>query len=258
MRPGTLPLLALFVLVSGCYVRAYDDGSGYGDSPPNVQPKPRVTTSGPHQVGELTASISAQSDGTTVHVYAALLLDTDFVVLDPGDYFTATIGEETIALSREASTDSSVHYTATFAQPSGASDVVVAFHRPDGRAGAPYSLVRLAAPFAITSVVPASVRRTGTLPITISPAPQIGDDYYARFYGACVGTSSELPLAFDPKGNATLPMLAVPTGGGCNVRIELRRETQGQVDSAFKRTLGGGYGVMEGLVARSITVNVVP
>ena len=41
-------------------------------------------------------------------------------------------------------------------EPADAADVVVAFNRPDGRVGAPYSLVRLAAPFAITSAVPAT------------------------------------------------------------------------------------------------------
>jgi len=262
MRRAFLALL-LPVIATGCAIRFDDDRDRSPNVSPPPQPKPRVTTSAPHQVQEMTASMSAQSDENGVRVYAALLLDTDFVVLDPGDYFTATIGGDTLVMTREASTDSTVHYVATFPPVADAVDVVIAFHRPEGRVGAPYSLVRVAAPFAITSAVPASVRRSSSLALTVSPPPQFDDAIYARFYGACVGTNGGYPLAFDAEGGATIPMSFVPiTGGlaasGCSLRIELRHATVGQVDSAFKRQWDGTIGSIEGLQARSLAVKLVP
>jgi hypothetical protein len=267
LKAGTMRLAFLAFLlpvtVSGCAITFGDD-----NPPPTVSPSPpkqtvQVTTSAPHQVHEMSASMSAQADENGVKVYAALLLGTDFVVLDPGDYFTATIGAETIVMTREPPTDTTVHYMATFPPITDAVDVVIAFHRPAGRDGAPYSLVRLAAPFEITSPIPASIRRSSSLAMTVTPPPQFDDGLYARFYGDCVGTNGGYPLAFDESGSASLPMTMVPvTGGlstsGCSVRVEVRHDTIGQVDSAFQRDWDGTIGSMEGLQARSITVKLVP
>ena len=221
-----------------------------------------MTTSAPHEVTDFHASISAQSDGQSVKVYAALLVGTDFVVLDPGDYFTARVGTgDPLVMVREPDaqgTDGSkVHYLGTFVAPKDATDVIVAFNRPKGRIGAPLSVVRIAPAFAITSVPPVRLRPSDVLAVTVSPAPQLGDDMKLQLHGDCVPSGGPYPLAFNADGSASFLVSRAPvTGSGCDVRIEVRRETIGNVDSVFQRDAWGQIETMDGLQSRSFSTAI--
>ena len=158
----SMRLTAFFLLSLGCggcfYVDTRDPPApAYRGHPPSLGPPSASLTTGPRDVREMYASMSAQSDGTSIVVRAALLVDARFFRTDQGDYFTATIGGDTLVLSEEPHADAVVHYSATFPEQKTASSVVVSFVRRNGKAGAPWSVVELPAPFAITSLPPASV-----------------------------------------------------------------------------------------------------
>lgn len=221
---------------------------------------------------ELFASMSAVQDEHGITIEAALLherviadVDPDFVTLDQGDRFTATIGAATTPMrfSRDADDAKKVRYVARFTSAAKPVQVVVAFARGDGRPGAPYSQVGLGAPFDIVSASPVALRREDALPLAISTPSRTLDVSLA---GSCVA-GAVVPAAFDDHGKATLatsqltasgdpPPNAPPTPAECDVVVQLQARTAGQVDSAFARGPFGYVLGIEGLQQRTFTTHL--
>lgn len=244
---GLLGLCALFVL-GGCF---YVDSSD--SPPPDVSHKsPRTVgpllTTGAREVGAMQASMSVQSDGKDIKVYAALLNDTEFLTTDDGDYFTARIGAETAVLTREPSVGNVIHYTASFPVAQGPVDVVIAFVRRNGKTGAPYSTVRLPAPFTITSA-PDHISKTEPVKVTTSAAfvmatVELEGPCIQKLGAQLVGGDKE--ISFDPS-------VIVRTAESCTLQVNVRHWAKGQLDSAFRNGLA-----IEGLQVRSFNAKLLP
>jgi hypothetical protein len=207
-------------------------------------------------------SMSAQSDGQTLKVYAALLRGSDFVLLDGGEYFTATASGESIIMSQEPYTDGGkIHYVATFAAPVAATDVVIDFHRAGGRVEAAMSTATIAPAFTITSTAPPSFARGTVLDVAISPLPitKSGptDRMAILFAGTCVDNDSPHQLTFDAQGHTAFDTSLIPlvkNTHGCDLDVMIRHETLGKSDPGFQN---GGQNNVEGLQARGFKTAVV-
>lgn len=211
---------------------------------------------------EMWPSMSAQTDGQTVKVYAALLKGSDFVLLADGEYFTATFAGQSIVLKREPYVDGKIHYFATFAAPTTASDVVIAFHRISGKSEAAQSATTIPAAFAITSAAPPSFKIGTTLNIAISPPPITktdGTDFMSVAYnGDCIADSNPQPVTFDVEGVAkvdTSKIVLKKGASGCDVGVQVRHETRGKADAAYSQP---DAHPVEGLQARSFNTSLVP
>src|SRR5262245_28249508 len=98
MKILSLSLTVGCVALGGCFVTS----TGDPDPPPQQRPYTpptqtgggyRGSTSSAYDVRELSASMSAQCDGSALFVYAALLHNAgQFISLDGGDYFTVRLG----------------------------------------------------------------------------------------------------------------------------------------------------------------------
>jgi hypothetical protein len=226
----------------------------------------------------MTPSFSAQSDGKSIRVYAALLVNASspknsgFAELDMGDGFTATVNGSTLDLVEEPSpSDNHIHYTATFPQPSGNANVVISFQRPAGMASAPMTTVTLPAPFTVAGAIPATFHRGDLLPITLSPEasplPVSGGRATLAFDGPCMPGpigNYEYPLAPNQvfTGRATFdthPVLfadELDTGPQtkpleCDVAVHVRADTLGKADPAFK-----SGGDIEGLLEQIVMSHI--
>jgi hypothetical protein len=245
MRP--ISFLILLSVFTGCAVHTSTE----------PQPPPTSTTLA---TNAMWPSMSAQSDGQTLKVYAALLKGSDFVLLDGGEYFTATVGAQSVIMSQEPYTDGKIHYLATFAAPAVAADVVIDFHRAGGRIEAGMSRTAVAPVFTISSAAPPSVARGAVLDIAIAPSPVTKGDPTDRmtlaFSGTCVDNDSPHQVTFDANGHTTFDTSLVPlvkNTHGCDLSVQVRHETLGQSDPAFQN---GGQNNVEGLQARSFNTAI--
>jgi hypothetical protein len=236
-----------------------------------------ATASGPLSTGDMSADMSVQSyDGATLTAYATLRYDKfpgdpnpDDIVLTDGDSLTAQVGASgtQIAMTREQGTPGyTARYVATLSESgvTGPFDVIIAFHRTNGMYGAPYSRVTLAAPFAITSSTPATLSHASTLPITISPKIDTSvAGTYVEAFGACI-SSYYAAQAFDGMGTASFNMSQIqfagssPPPSGCDITLRVRGDSNGQVDSAFKRDVFGQISVLPGTQARAVPTHLNP
>jgi hypothetical protein len=229
-----------------------------------------VRFSGPLNVEQMNASMSAQSYGPDVRVYASLLYphfaadpSPDYVVLDSGDSLVAHSGTLTMTMTRETNTGSEVVYVAIFPQQSTAVDVVIQFSRTNGKSGAPYSKVTLPAPYTVTSTAPASVKRGVALPIKVSAAFASSVSTGLDITGACI-TEHDGAVVFDATGatsfdTALLQFIATPPpAAGCAIAVRVQAGTTGQVDSAFRRGTLGAIDTMPGFQDRDTATQLTP
>ena len=145
-----------------------------------VAPPPSETSS-KYEIADISPSLSAQSDGAQITVYAALFKGGAFLELSPGDTLTGTVGSETHTLA-EVKEGESIHYTATFAQPATPVQATVSFARADGRRGGD-STVLVPAPFTVATA-PATVSHQGSVSLTLTG---IGvDELDTEVRGVCV------------------------------------------------------------------------
>jgi hypothetical protein len=216
-------LASLFPLVA-CSVRADPD------------PTPPPEGSSKYELADMQASFSAQSDGSKITVYAALLKGSAFLDLGDGDALNATVGGATKALVRTAD-GNAVHYTADFDQPSGAVPATIAFTRAGGRKGAT-SQVLLPAPFSLVAP-PSAVSRAGQLVVTTNGLGTSSAKIELR--GVCI--DSGLYTGFgsaDASGTVKLSLgsvrLADASAPSCPIEVTIEAYTQGRVDPAFEQT----------------------
>ena len=232
---------------------------GFGDDHASSSPKPPLASS-TLATSDMWPSMSAQSDGSSLKVYAAVLKGSDFVKLDAGDFFSARVGDQDVVMTIEPYTDGRVHYLATFPSPTSATDVVIALHRSAGRTEATQSKTSVASPFEITSAPPASFKLGAPLTLTIAPAPaSTGDHMTVQLFGACLEDNQpSFPLTFDANGSAVFDTSAVRlkkgATAGCDVGVQVRHETRGPSDVAFANA---AMNPVEGLQERGFTTALV-
>jgi hypothetical protein len=222
----------------------------------STQPPP---TSSTLATNEMWPSMSAQSDGQFLHVYAALLKGSTFVDLDTGDFFTASIaGGDAIVLVKEPDTPGKIHYTTSVAAPSAEVDVVIALHRPQGMVSAATSHVTVAAPFSVTTPIAASFRHGDPMSFTIAPPPAVANNgaqgMTLDFSGTCIEAVGPFPLAFDASGKATFDTGKIVFANGphtCDVTVQIRHETSGPGDPAYQSRQ-----TVEGLFARTFSSSI--
>jgi hypothetical protein len=240
---------AFAAIAFGCSHK--DNGTG---APPPL-------TSGSIATTEMWASMSAQCyDTATIKVYASVLKGSDFISLDTGDAFTATVGSQTLPLTLEPMTGASVHYTASFPASMQASNVTIALMRGAGMQSAPMSKTVVPAAFEITSPAPPTVAYTKPLSVTIAPPPVIADINIERMAisisGSCLADHDPYLLTFDAQGTALfdLSVLQFAQGAmtGCDIGVQIRHEYNGPHDPAF----GNGPQV-QGLQARNFSTSLV-
>jgi hypothetical protein len=234
-----LPLLVI-AMASGCSFHSSSSGSS---GPTGGSTPPPPPTSSELATSEMWPSMSAQSDGQTLKVYASVLEGSDFVDLDTGDFFVANVqgGESGIVLTKEPATPGKIHYFATFPAPQGASTVTIDFMRQHGFQSAPSSVTTVPAPFTITSAAPTSVRWGTVLSLTVSPPPVISnaamEQMTVAVSGACIQSADPFPVTFDTAGNAAFQTaLLKPNPGtntGCDLNVQVRHEFNGPADAAF-------------------------
>ncbi len=267
MQPSALFLLLSVIGLGGCFYVGTDDPPGrrYPSSPPPLvgQRPPMIpdasaftdwSTTGPHSVSEMLPSMSVESDGITIKVSAALRAYSDDLRTSDGDYFTATVGEDTVVMNEQKGSEQGVHYVATFPVQSGSAMVLIAFVRRNGKAGAPFSIVELPAPFTITSDLPASVTLGESLKVVASTYSSLAE---VLVTGPCIQdmvpqmVAGGTELHFD-----TAQLLPKYVSAGCDVIVELRHKALGEVDRGFLTSVGTTP-VIEARQDRSFVTNLI-
>ena len=240
--------LVVAPFVAGCDITTSNSGSGGSYSSPT--PTSSDGTNSEHSanldVSQMRASMSAQSDGTTIKVYASLFdTDTDEpITLDTGDFLTATAGSgDPLVLVLEPYTDAfSVHYAASIPAGASAQDITIAFIRQSGKPGAPSSIVHVPAPFSIVSTPAASITSGSLLPIQVKPVPTA--NILIETTGSCLYAGSgqsgadveSFPqsVTFDQNGNGSFDTSQLDLlNSGCDVSFYVSAVTNGTLDPAF-------------------------
>ncbi len=276
---GALPLLAACThTVHGTGGSPNDDVPPPATTVPSPTPKPGPpeepapvptppewgeASSTDYQVSQMTASMSATSNGTEVRVVAALLVEsgTKHVRLEGDDVLTARIGDNgyQVALTPViADGPKDLRYAATLPlQPSSSTKIIVAFLRAPGLPNAGYSTVTLASPFEITKA-PSTLAPGTPAKVSLSNAGPTQIDVV----GDCInGPQNRIMIASHANGMDdiaidTTKIVLTPTMTSCNAFLDVRRTSRGTVDSAFARGLFNGIGGMEGVQDRSVLVHV--
>lgn len=171
MTARLLPL-ALVAVLSGCTI----------DTTPTQQlPKPSTD----YSTDEIYPSSSAQDDGTSLTVYAALLAKGNFLVLGSTDRFVATVGQGPESVLASQGQTYEPHYAATFASSPDAIDVTLTLDR----AGSddPSIVFHMPPAFALDGTPPSAVKNNVSINVALLPLPRADDGTYgAVLEGDCV------------------------------------------------------------------------
>ncbi len=268
MKRLFLGLIAATVL-GGCFVGTSSTSDGTNVYPPPGKTAPVLPTSSAITTRQMRASLSAQSDGQSIKIYAGVFYSDQAIVLEKGDYFTAQLpGAEAIVLTREQGTkDDVAHYSGTLPEQTEAVDVIIALNRNPGWVSAPSSKIHLPAPFQITSTAPPTAHRGDSLPIQITPAPT-SKVLGLNVDGDCLDkTRSELISViggFDADGKTsfdTSHLYLASNSSSCAISLSVRVETSGELDPAFGGGVSGsldGADDSEGLQERSFGTTLIP
>lgn len=273
-----IALLSLTLLAAsfamGCTIRSSSYSSDSSTSGPSSSTQNITEHSSSLETYELSASMSAQSDGTTLKIYAAVFdaSTSQGVTLDQGDFFTASTGAgDPLVLVLEASSDPSVvHYSASLPASTSAQDVTIAFVRQNGQTSAPQTLIHVPAPFNLTTTGSTSVNFGDPLSIQATPAPT--GDTLLEATGSCLYSSDydENPntfwdeLSFDGNGNAQIPtgVLILANEGtsseACSISFFVSAVNEGSLDPAFAGGATGGQQDIEGSQKRGVVASVTP
>ena len=277
MRKIAILSLLFAPLATACTARSSSTGwsSGSGSSSSANGSSTLGVHSSTLDTDQMAASMSAQSDGTTLEIYAAVfdVSTSDGVVLDQGDFFTATTGSgDPLVLVREPSTNpTAFDYSASLPASSSAQDVTIAFVRQGGQTGAPRSIIHVPAPFSIVAPAPQSIRLVTPFSIQVSPVPT--DTIVLQATGTCLEDASggvydpntfDDSIAFDSNGNASIdPNMLVfwdndPSyASGCDLSFFVSDVIEGSLDPEFAGGVSGSFDV-EGLQKRGFETTVSP
>ncbi len=231
MRTSLFALLPLVTLV-GCFSKTLPD-----TTTTTTPTKPAESTTA-YEVADMAPSLSAQSDGGHIRVYAALFGKSGaFLELAATDTLTATVGSETHRLL-EVKEGNAIHYEADFAQPALAVAATISFVRADGRHGGE-SQVMVPAPFAMTLSPAPAVSHTGTLAIDVPGLGASGtESLEIELNGVCLKNGKQSAIVSVRSEKALLDMSVVPladaTAPECDVEMGVKAQNAGQVDPAFR------------------------
>ncbi|HEX7667880.1 MAG TPA: hypothetical protein VF407_25310 [Polyangiaceae bacterium] len=249
----TIALASLFLapFVFGCSSSSSNDSSFHSSN---------IATS------EMVPSFSVQSGDSNVKVFAALFKKNDdndnssLVTLDDGDSFVATPDGGTPVTLTHGPNDDDAHYSATLPLATAAENITIAFVRGNGQVSAPNTVVPLAAPFAMTSTSPDTVKKGDMIPFTLAPVPSLkSSDIQFEIFGPCVDDSdTTLPTpVVDVDGNGSFDTNKLPLKGSttCQVQLYVDALTTGTTDAAFK---GGSANAVPCEQRRAITRTITP
>ena len=227
-------LLPVFLFATpACSMSASADASS---ASPEAGLEPTTTRS----LDRLAASFSAQSDGTSLHVYAALV-GSGFLRVQGSDTLHAIVNGSDVALVERIETingEKRVHYVAELASPPPEPDVSIVF----ARSGTAYaSNVKLAANFDVLGT-PASFKVGDQVRLRLTPQPKLGasgpqqewtgTSIAIQVQSACItgGASSVI----DP-GDGTFVwdtstlVVDSTSAGDCDLEVDVRLGTLGVV-----------------------------
>lgn len=212
---------------------------------------------------KLNASFSAQSDGSALHVYAALL-GSGFLRVRGSDTLSANVNGTLVPLVEQVDTVNGVqkvHYVAQVSPPPEQPTVDIVF----SRSGRSYpSSVKLLGDFEVNGA-PDAFRAGDRVKLELSPRPDLagapagvsGPGIGIQVRGACLktpaGTSYQASSVTDAGGGTfvwdTSTLDIEPSSGGCDVEVDVRLSTWGEL----ARELGSAAGVrtVEGLQHRT-------
>jgi hypothetical protein len=267
--------LALAPLATGCAIQSSSSSATVSSSGGSNGSTSNGQVSAEHssniETYQMAASMSAQSDGTTTKVYAEVIdaATPAEVVLDEGDFFTATngSGDPVVLVLEPSTTDSKIVYAASLPASTNAQDITIAFVRRNGQTSAPQSIVHVPAPFTLSASGPSSVQQGDAISIRATPAPTgdnvleaTGDCLATVAYGDDPNTFDDA-LTFDADGNATIDTSLLyfdgseSTGATCNISFYVSAVQQGTLDPAFAGGIAADWNV-EGLQKRGFQATV--
>jgi hypothetical protein len=212
---------------------------------------------------KLNASFSAQSDGASLHVYAALL-GGGFLRVRGSDTLSANVNGALVPLVEQIETVNGVqkvHYVAEVSPPPDRPTVDIVF----SRGGRSYpSSVKLLGDFQVKNA-PETFRAGDRVKLELSPRPDLaktaagvtGPGIGIQVRGACLatppGTSYQASSVTDAGGGTfvwdTSTLDVDPASEGCEVEVDVRLSTWGELAPE----LGSAAGVrtVEGLQHRT-------
>lgn len=186
---------------------------------------------------QIYPSSSAQDDGTTLSVYAALLYQGKYLSLASTDRLVARVGAgPELVLAAQGQTYDP-HYVATIASPMLATDVVLTLDRA-GTDGDASVHLHLPATFDLDGTPPSALKQNVGFDVATLPPPIQGDGaWWAALDGTCVkpGTVATATFsagklhfilndqAIDPNQSAT----------SCAVTVKIQHVYFGEADAAF-------------------------
>ncbi len=204
----------------------------------NDPPPPKVTTA--FTTAQLYPSVSAQSDGQNLTVYAALLGDGKFIQLGSTDKLGVVVGiaaEQPLTL--QPNSGSSPHYSVSMVAPTVDTTVIVHLLRANGETDS----IALLTPAAFTlGATPALLQRSQSLTVQVSPAPTIDtkakDSWIIYLSGPCV--NGDVPIDATIQGSSLVFDLHTiqqikDAPSTCAVTAKIQHQTLGKVDAAFKQ-----------------------
>ena len=219
------PLVASLAL-AGCTVEP---------APPATAPKPLPLPSSDFDTKAIYPSTSAQSDGTYLTVYAALLAKDAFLKLGPTDALSVAVGDapEQPLLSQGQTYDP--HFFATVPAPKTKTDVTIFLRRAQGEV----SKIALTVPSAFSvSGTPASVHAGDKVSLGIAPEPVVDDGaWWVILEGPCadrlymLATFANGKLVFDGSGLKR----AKNAAASCAVTAKVQHFYVGKADAAFQQ-----------------------
>lgn len=218
-----------------------------------------LTTAGV-STSDLFPSMSVRSDESGIHVVAALIYPVGhFLLLGENDSLVATINGVSRPLVLESGEVGAPHYATTFPSDDAATSVQVSFMRTGTELSAPNNIVPIVpgfrvAPSASWSAGAAKPPFGSPYALLVTPAIPVASNVAFRVSGACV------PPAFVGTNHAAISdgvssvsldigRLLDPVASNCALSIELRAETKGAWDAAFKTDPAAD--VFEGAQART-------
>jgi hypothetical protein len=225
---------------------------------------PPAPNSGRLNVSDIAAVMHVYSDGSTMSVVVSLsTLQGEVLALTDGDTLTATIGSDERALAQGPSNPLPMYvpgplaltgdYVARFPASPGASDVSIAFNRPN-RPGAPMSTVHVSAPFEVVTRPPGTVVQGDIVTLSFSrPFASADGAAQVAFLGPCLEPAFTVnnqthdynifPLNPNAQNIArvdTSSLLFTETyddagKASCSAEMRVELESVGSLDPAFAR-----------------------
>ncbi len=220
----------LALAVSACTVQTTQN-----DPPAKELPKPSTDFA----TNKIYPSTSAQDDGKTMTVFAALLADGKFLTLGSTDKLSAKIaGGPDLALVSQGETYDP-HYVVTVPSTPDALDVVITLDRA-GTADDAKVALKVPAAFDLDGTLPSDLKQGVAFEVGVNPPAKKDDSlWWAVLEGDCISTSSTAIAAITPAGKLSLTYGAntIKANGAasCKVNVKVEHILSGKADATFSQ-----------------------